>query len=282
VSMDYRSVETAAGQLYQVTFSDGIEQDMPYEVLALASNSDGVPSEGQSVTLTTADSHPPVFQDSYPTPGYDAVWEGDYIVLIYDEYIKGGLDTSFVFTSFYSGLEDPDATIYAMGNMVAIYPSIQFPEGDYVFLSWSEGAITDMSGNPAVGMNSYYDEEYNFYGVYTRMVRPPRAAVSVGPADADSIASGADIVITFDEEVNADRYIDKSMISLAYYDSDGMPDIVEYIDPALLVFDGMTVTIPQPIAADYGWTVELMVAEEAFDIGYFVPNAEITGAWWIY
>ena len=282
VSMEYVSVQTAAGESYQVTFSDGIEQDMPYEVLAVAINADGVPSEGQSVALKTADSHPPVFMDSSPASGFDAIWEGDAIVLIYDEYIMGGMDTSFVFTSFYTGVEDSMATIFTMGNMVAVYPSILFEEGDYVFLSWSAGAITDMSGNPAEGMLSYYDEEYNFYGVYTRRVRPPREAVSVGPADADSLASGADIVITFDDAVYPDSYIDKSMISLSYYDVDGIPDVVEYIDPGLLTFDGVTVTIPQPIAADSGWYVELWVDEEAFDIGFYVPNAEIGGLWWTY
>ncbi len=255
-------------------------QNSSYEVIAIANNGDGVVGEGQVLAIRTSDKWSPEFVDSSPTSGFDAVFEGDAIVLIFDEYVMGGTDTSFVFTTFYSGIEDADATIFAMGNMVAVYPSVELPQGDYVFLSWSEGAITDLSGNPVAPMNSYYDEDYNFYGVFTRMVRPPREAVSVGPAESDSLASGADIVITFDDGVSPDRYIDKSMISLSYYDLDDLPVEVKYIDPALLVFDGMTVTIPQPVMADSGWTVELVVDEEAFDIGYFVPNAEVYGYWW--
>jgi hypothetical protein len=216
--------------------------------------------------------------ESSPAPGFDAIWENDGIILVFDENVKPG-ENSFVFTSFYTGVEDTDATVLSSGNLIQVTPSIEFAEGDYVFLSWSDGAVTDMSGNPAAGLNSYYDEDFNFYGIYVRRVRPAREAVSVGP-DADSLAMGADIMITFDDDVNPDRGIDKSMISLTYYDLDDLPDVVEYIDPATLVFDGMSVTIPQPMVADSGWVVELMVAEEAFDIGFFVPNAEISGAWW--
>jgi hypothetical protein len=281
-SMGYASVKVTSGETYLVTFSDGIVQNSVYDVVALANNTDGIVSEGRLITVRTSDNYPPVFLGSSPASGIDAVYEqGEMMVLIFDESVIVDRSKEFIFTTLFSGKSEAAGQVLTQGNLVGVVPASDFPEGDYVFLSWPEGAVMDFRGNMAAAMESYLDEENNFYGVYTRMVTPPREAESTGPG-GDSIPSGADIVITFNDTVTADKDLEKGMISLGYADIDGAPDHTEYLDPAMLLFEGTTVTVPQSFAADPGWVVTLTVDEEAFDIGYFVPNAGINSSWRIY
>jgi hypothetical protein len=282
VSMGYASVKVTSGETCSVTFSDGIEQNSVYDVIAMANNTDGIMSEGRLITVRTSDIYPPVFLGSSPASGIDAVYEqGEMIVLIFDESVFVDRSKEFIFTTLFSGMSEAAGEVLTQGNLVGVVPASDFPEGDYVFLSWPEGAVMDFRGNMAAAMESYLDEENNFYGVYTRMVTPPREAESIGPG-GDSIPSGADIVITFNDTVSADKDLEKGMISLGYTDISGLPDHTEYLDPAALLFEGTTVTVPQSFAADPGWGVTLSVDEEAFDIGYFVPNAEVNSSWRIY
>ena len=281
-SMAYYSIPSTSGQSYAVTFTEGIMQDASYEVMAFASNADGVISDGKLVGVTTSDAYAPVLVETDPAPGTDAIFEqGASITLYFDEAVVVDDSKEFTFNTLFGGISEA-GTAVASGNAVVVSPVSDFAEGDYVFLSWPDGAVTDPSGNPAEGMTSGLDEEGYLMGIYTRMVRPPREPVSVGP-EADSIPLGSSIEIVFDDEVNPDDYIEQGMISLAYYDADGNPVSVEYPDPATLTFNEMTATVPQsnPNAAA-GWSVELMIDEAAFDIGFYVPNAELSGSWNLY
>lgn len=281
-SMAYYSIQSAPGEVYTITFSEGIQQDASYEVLAFASNADGVISDGALLQATTSDAYAPVLMEVDPAPGDDAIFEqGASITLYFDEAVVVDPSKEFTLITLFSGIREA-GTAVAMGNTVVITPVSDYPEGDYVFLSYPDGAVTDPTGNAADGISSGLDDEGYPMGIYTRMVRPLRAAVSVGP-EADSIPVGSSIEIVFDDAVDADSKIKQGMISLTYYDAEDTPVTVEYVDPATLTFSEMTATVPQAYAgAGAGWYVELYVAEEAFDIGIYVPNAEVEGSWKLY
>ncbi|MBN2697691.1 MAG: hypothetical protein JXR52_02610 [Bacteroidales bacterium] len=275
-----------SGQATNFVFG-GLVQDMNFEFMAAANNADGKVGDVATLTVKTDDNYPPVFVDSDPTSSYSAVLEADApIVLYFDEPVLYDDTKDFVFTTLYTAMNEVAVDVVVDGNAVAVYPPA-IPESEYVMLSWPEGTVTDPSGNQAAEMVSeFIAEEGYIVGVYTRRVMPARAPVSVEPA-VDSIASGGDIVITFNEAVRADRAITKDMIILEYYEWDSEAESYYFdhstaVDPATLVFDGASVAIPQSFAAPYGWWVDVTVAEAAFDIGLFVPNAEVTGGWWTY
>lgn len=282
VSMDFQSKKVAANQAVNFTFRSGIVQDATYEFMAVANNADGKVSDVATLTVTTADTHAPMLVETDPESSYSSLLEaGAPITLYFDEAVVYDNTKEFTFTTLYLGMSEPAASVEVSGNAVAVY-SPDIPEGEYVMLSWPEGAIKDASGNAAAGMESYYDADNGvIIGVYIRRVRPPREAVSVAP-EADSIASGGDIVITFDNTVKADGNISQDMIILEYYNEEGVFTSSMAVDPGDLVFDGMTVTVPQSYAAAAGWWVDLTVDEAAFDIGLYVPSAEVTGSWRIY
>ena len=279
-SLGFENVEQKGMAVSQVAFYDGVTQDMSYEVMAVASNADGNISAVAVLEVKTNDTHAPEWIDADPY-GTDAVLEdGAPITLVFDEDVIAGAGKDFMFSTLYSGLSDIPGTVEIDGNEVTVTPTAELPQGDYVFLSWPEGAVTDASGNMTSGVFSGVEGGY-LIGMFTRRVRPPRAADSVAPA-TDSIASGGSITVTFDDDVAADADLTKDMIILEYYDADGVFDHSVTVDPATLAYAGGAVTIPQAESAPYGWWVDITIAEAAFDIGVYVPNAEITGSWWIY
>jgi len=281
-SLDKKTAKTVANEPTQFTFSTDLVQDTEYELMAAANNADGKLSKVVTLTVKTDDTNPPVLLETDPPSSYSAVLEdGAPITLYFDEPVVYDQTKEFIFSTLYTGMSVAAEDVVVSGKAVAVYPP-DIPQGEYVMLSWPEGVVTDASGNPAEEMVSeYIADEGIIVGVYTRRVRPPRAPVSVEPA-ADSIASGAAIVITYDNVVTASSSISQDMIILEYYNDEGVFNHAMAVDPTTLVFSGMTVTVPQAYSAPYGWWVDLYVEGGAWNILYGVPCTEISESWRIY
>lgn len=130
----------------------GLMPNTYYKVAVAASNIDGVESDVENFILKTDDGIGPSLFSISPERSLDPVQATDFeVVLEFDEPI-GSVDASkFSFSYYLDGVEevantaviDPDDPF-----KVVVSQSIEAHAGDYVFLSYQEGAVKDLSGNP--------------------------------------------------------------------------------------------------------------------------------------
>jgi hypothetical protein len=277
-SMEYYSAQTAVGEVYQVTF-EGLIQDASYEVLGVANNEDGIVSEVTVQVLNTADSHSPVLTGTDPEVGTDAILPlGGPVVLVFDEPVLYDATKDLTFTELNDDVDVVAGSVVVDGNVVTVTPGEDFTNRDYALLSYPEGAFTDLSGNLAAEMDSYYDGvEDELIGWYWRAETKVFDAVTVIPAEAYA-PTEFDIVVTFAEPVSA-AAVEDGDITLSY--DDGLDVLVKGVLASEVSAVGNVLTITQSYVAAQGVKVSLNIPEELLSVGYGNPNGEVTGSWTI-
>jgi len=279
-SMEYYSAQTEVGTVYQVTF-EGLIQDASYEVMGVANNGDGVVSVVEVLPLATADSHPPVLSSTDPEVGYSPVLPvGGPVVLYFDEPVLYDDTKDLTFSEFYAAEDGVIGSVSVEGNMVTVTPAEDFLNREIIMLSYPEGAFTDLAGNLAVEMDSYFDGG-GMVGLYWRIEEKVLDAIAIAPEE-EVVPTGFDIVVSFAEEVKlndayGDPYIADGDITLTY--DDGTDVLIKSVMASEVSAAGNDLTITQSYSAPPGVEVTLDIPEGLFDIGNRNPNGEVTATW---
>ncbi len=279
VSLEYQSKMVKANQPTSFTF-EGLYQWSLYEVQSAANNADGKVSEVATVTVGTDDKHGPVLSATDPGITYDPVLPiGGPVTLIFDEWVQYDDSKALTFAGFYSGLEAAAASVEVDGNVVTVTPAEDFPYRDYIWLSYPEGAFTDYAGNLTAEVTTYYDEDAGaFVGLYWRVEAHLFEAVSVTPEAETVPPSRFDIVVTFEEGIDADDLADGD-ITLSY--DDGTDLLIKGVPASDVTAIDNTLTIKQSFLPTAGMTVTLNIPEGAIGVGIGNPNAEVSASWTI-
>ena len=273
-SMEYYSAQTEVGTVYQVTF-EGLIQDASYEVMGVANNGDGVVSVVEVLPLATADSHPPVLSSTDPEVGYSPVLPIDgSVVLVFDEPILYDDTKDLTFSEWYDNEDVVAGSVTVSGNTATVTLGADLTNRDYVWLSYPEGAFTDLSGNLAAEMVTYLDGN-SFVGLYWRAVAKDFEALTILPEE-DVVPTGFDIVVSFAEEVDAGD-VEDGDITLTY--DDGTDVLIKAVLASEVSVAGNDLTITQSYAAPPGVEVTLNIPADILGIGIANPNAEVTATW---
>ena len=276
----FKSMEATAGEAVSVSF-DGLVQNSLYEIMAVAANEDGVVSEVAVLEVTTGDAYAPSFVEATPGFTYDAViMPGDTIFATFDEPIMLG-DGDFSFETFRLGELEvvPDDHVFLAGAAtVGVILPFDPAYGDYLWLHWEEGAVTDMVGNEVAALTTIFDGENGvFVGAYWRMAQVDMAPSAIAPDTETAQAPGFDIVLSFDAAVDAADVADGS-ITLTYDDGAGITTTVD-VPAADVTANGSDLTIAQTVFTPTSGTVTVDVPAGLLSIGFGNPSTAVSATW---
>ncbi|HAN19308.1 MAG: hypothetical protein A2X13_01405 [Bacteroidetes bacterium GWC2_33_15] len=149
-----------------VTISN-LAQYTQYEVFALQTNAQGVPSAINTTTATTIDNWAPTITSFSPAKGSENVSITADFVITFSEpvtYVSG--KTIRLFSDFASYDETiAEENIIVEGNVVTIIHS-EWPYEDYINLEMDEGAFVDGTDHPSAAI-VYYPATPNYW-IYTQ------------------------------------------------------------------------------------------------------------------
>lgn len=278
-AIEYQSKMVKANQATSFTF-EGLFQWALYEVQSAANNADGKVSDVATLTIGTDDTYGPVLSDTDPGVTYDPVLPvGGPITLIFDEWVRYDESKALTFSGFYTG-QEVTASVEVDGNIVTVTPDEEFTYNDYIWLSYPEGAFTDLARNPTAEIITYLDEEAGaFVGLYWRAEEFLYEAVSVMPEEGPIEPSQFDIELTFDADVDISE-LEDGAITLTY--DDGTDILIKGVPASDVSAEGNVLTIKQSILPDAGMNLTLTVPEGAIEIGVGNPNAEVIAAWLVH
>jgi len=151
-TMDLTAAGSASLQM------SGLMPNTYYKVAVAASNTDGVESMVKSMIVKTDDGVGPSLSTISPSSSQTVQQPAGFsVVLSFDEPI-GTVDTSeFSFVYYIEGVEAPAGTVEIdpeNNRNVIVTQSHNALAGDYVFLSYGDEAVADLSGNPIAGLSS--------------------------------------------------------------------------------------------------------------------------------
>jgi len=277
----YTEIPSEEGRLFTLTAS--VVQDARYEVMAVVSNADGITSEVAMLEVVTTDQYGPNLTGITPSTTPEPLYaDGTPIVLTFDEPVMAGTGSDFFFTTYFGGDNEvvPAENVEAAGNEVTITIPFTPAHGDYLFLSWEEGALTDASGNDVAAMNSGVVEGY-LEGLYWGVALVEMAPSGVAPDTAAAQPAGFDIELTFDQAVALPESFEVGQVRLTYSDGDRLESSWD-VAVEDITASGNVLTIAQ---TDYtpasGFTVTLTMDAGALEVGLGNPSAEVSAAWTI-
>jgi hypothetical protein len=185
------------------------------------------------------------------------------------------------FTTFPAGRDILAASVEVDFNVVTVTPADSIRNREYILLSYPEGAFTDYAENLTAELSSYFDPDIGDYGalvgLYWRAEARDFEAQSVSPEDGSLISSSSfDIVVTFEEEVDAEDVSDGD-ITLIY--DDGLDVLTRSVLASELSVDGNNLTITASYAPSPGMSVTLDIPEGILGIGIGNPNTAFTASW---
>ncbi|MFZ5939868.1 MAG: Ig-like domain-containing protein [Bacteroidota bacterium] len=283
-SLDFVSVELEANTPAQIVFGTDIVQDAVYEIMMAASNIDGgAVSSVKVITVTTADHYGPGLVSTTPSVGTSAVYvPGGSFVLTFDEPVLVDESMDFIFSTYYLGYADVKGIVESVvGNTVTITPEVDLPNGDYVFLSYDGGTVTDLSGNACDTVVSGVIGGY-LTGLYYRATYAAQEATTVAPDVAAAQAAGFDIVLTFDYNVRITGFTQG--LTLVYETAFG--DLAVPVTLADLAASGHDLTIHQAYDGSTPYTSVTLVIDEfaggtagIVTVGARNPLAEASYTW---
>lgn len=218
----------------------GLMPNSFYKVFVASSNIDGVESDVEEFILKTDDGVGPSFSSSSPSISSEAEVEvGADVVLTFDEPVLVG-DKTFTFEYYFEGesVAVPAENVSAAGNTITVKQPHMGHTGDYFFLSWEAGAVTDLSLNPCderisgvVGgalAGNYYRFEHMDFDV---------ASMSLMPSIEELVADDnfvIEIAFPFAIEIGEDATKDMVMLSYSHWDND-------YINAPYSAFNNISV-----------------------------------------
>lgn len=263
-----------ASELTASVKASGLIQNTSYKVFALPVNSDGV--LGTIITtdaFTTSDIYKPVLDlDAGISPAISsgASQSTDFdLTLTFDEPVVLATDFDIQIgyrdaeTKLISWVAVENDSIAISSNVVTIKQMQKLLNGQYVFLTIAEGAITDRSGNPFDGVTSGIVGT-SLVGIYWRVSYEAKAALKVLPTDTTFITDAAaftviKLVYPYELSISSLDDYEKTNIVVKYYDEDVSTNY--NMHPTTIDIDADTLIITIPNVAEYGSNVSLTIAE---------------------
>ena len=260
---------------------DELVQYTDYVVYAVSSNADGVIGEIVNLSFSTNDSHSPELVTTSPEVGTTEMPLTGELVLEFDEPVKYDSTKLLQYYFYWDDVtvQNQALNVTVEGNSVTITSDSMPRNGEYVFVSWAEGAFTDLSDNAIEALSSYLDGEGDTHGIYYG-TELKDFVPTVVPSNDDSVtvAEIATIVLTFDEAVSDFNEEYTAGGTLSYEDEDGNVT-TKVLKKADFSISGKTVTLTAPIAAVSGQTVTLKLKASTFLVGLYNPNAAVQESW---
>jgi hypothetical protein len=292
-------LEAASAGTVQYSFSSGLIQNSYYQVFAVASNEDGMYSSVQKLLVQTDDSYAPYLKSTAPSKSTEAAQENTFSVeLEFSEPVQLSDDPVFKFSYYYDDEEhvvDAD-NIVVDGSTVTVSQNKIPHNGEWVFLSWEEGAVTDfLAGTPnKVAAQTSGVVEGALAGLYWRVQHVPFdvSAANFMPEVGSSVSDAQfDIMYKFPFPVSfaldgddAPVY-EEGDINVTFWE-EGKKVVLDVPFDHLGISDDSTLVISLPEAANYGNWVSVNIAEGVVVDTYENPNAAFesdskTGAYWL-
>jgi hypothetical protein len=270
----------AAGEKLTYEFA-GLTQNTVYEVFAVSQNEDGVLSVvSNALMIKTTDAYDPVLSSSTPARSTTADKAVDFeVVLTFDEPISTADAGKFTFTYFLEGSEAAAASATvnpANPFQVVVKQSRAAHAGDYVFLSYAEGAVKDIVGNSVGELYSGLDEEGYLTGLYWRVARESWSfdVAAITPAAGSAVADPEFEIVLKAPVVVSSKVTDANVRMVLV--GAGVKSV--YAVPAAnvaLADDGKTITITKPFVPTYGERVYLEMDAGAFTDAFSNANTTI-------
>jgi len=275
-------------QTISFTFSE-LVQYADYTIVGVSSNADGVLGEPVTITTKTADNHGPELVSTSPS------FEGDLapvlttdgkIVLEFDEPVvyKSNKVVKFDFYNDGNTIEGADLNIAVSGNEVTLSSNVLARNREIIFISWDEGAFTDLTGNPIAIMESGIDADGYPFGLYMRVKLKLFAPESFTPSNADTLAAGdfTEIKLVYAEKVGGfhANYLDESVdrMTVTYTDANG-DKTIKIVPDENVTWAGTTATIALPKAPEAGQTIDFDMKAYTLKIGLNNPADAFTKTW---
>lgn len=292
----YVTKEVTKDQATSITFSD-LEQNTDYVIVGMSSNIDGVLGEQVELAVKTGDSHEPNLIGTTPEfgdlattfPTNDGViifpTNGE-IVLEFDEPVvyDDAKNVNFYYYNDDVTVQGADLSITVEGSSVTISSDVLARNREIIFISWEEGAFTDVKGNPVAAMESGIDEEGYPFGIFTRVVAKLFVPESITPTSEDSVSAAGftEIILEYSEKVGGfhSDYLDGTTdpIRVTYTDANGEATI-KNVPNANVSFSLNSATITLPLAPVAGQTVSLDMQTNTFKVGITNPTEAVSAFW---
>lgn len=246
-----------------------------YQVFAAAITETGLLGEVVTLDVTMNDTE-------IPQPAGAEV-DGNTVTLAFSEAVKRGTGKAYYYVIAWA-TEDlvVDAGVIAEENIIveANTVTIVCPEagdGAGYIVSFEEGLVTDLSGNPCEECESGLDENYDYVGIgwdTDNVDIPITASCFEEPAeDTDWLAEGASLVFTLPTEVMVNTTV-KNPVCVLYKEAEGESKL--YAEWTLGE-DNKTVTVVLPKAPTGEFDV-CVAAELFYDMwGNFTTAFEPEG-----
>ncbi len=268
--------ESAGNMTMNIT---GLLPNKYYKVFSSATNPNGVESNLASFLVKTDDNYGPSLSSSSPSRSLSPAQATDFeVVLTFDEPIGSADASMFAFKYYFEDVEA--APISAVINpentkQVIITQSKEALAGDYVFLSFEEGAVADLSGNPvsawesgivegsAVGL--YWRAENISWDIDVALISPE---ISTAISDLDfSVEIKTEFAVSLNEEyTDGDiRFIVTSTGKTSTY----------YVTSDYIAVTDTNIVIYKPFTPSYGDNVYLEINEGVFLDALDNPNTVI-------
>jgi len=274
-------------QTVSFLFSE-LTQYTDYTVIGVSSNADGVIGEPVEIIVKTADENGPELLST--SPEFDGelapVLSTDCkIVLAFDEPVVYH-SNKVVKLEYYNDditIQGSDLIVNDSDKYVTISSKILARNREIIFISWEEGAFTDMAGNPVAKMESGLDEDYNLLGLYMRVVVKSFSPESYTPsADTVVAADFTKIELIYTENVGGfyKDYIDELVdpMTVTYEDVNG-DQLIKVVPGGNVTWAGNEASIALPVAPVSGQTVYFNMNASTLKIGISNPAAAFSKSW---
>lgn len=289
--------EVESAQTIEYSFSSGLIQNKSYQVFAVASNQDGVYSTVQQLSVKTDDSHAPYLVSTTPSKSTSAEQENAFAVeLEFSEPVQLVDESMFSFMYYFDNETVIADSVAVDGNVVTVYQPVEPFNGEWVFLSWDEGAITDFQADTPNKVEAQASGvvEGALEGLYWRIQHVPfnvetanfvpEVGSSVSDAQFD-IMYKFPFPVTFALDENDAPVYEKGDINVTFWE-EGKKVVLDIPLSNLELVDDSTLVISLTEAADYGDWVSVNIAEGLIVDTYGNPNSAFesdseSGAYWL-
>ncbi|MFV0592463.1 MAG: hypothetical protein ACK5M7_13835 [Draconibacterium sp.] len=256
----------------------GLMPNTYYKVVVASSNTDGVESEVKSMIIKTDDGVGPSLVSISPSRSLDPTQTtGFNVVLTFDEPIGMVDGSKFTFTYYVEGVEmtadtaiiDPEDN-----KKVTVVQSYNAYAGDYVFLSFGNAAVADLSGNPVSEFASgvvegspvglYWRVENIGWDIDVTTVVPEKGTAVSDAQFAVQLKTPFPVSLSSDVEDSSVRFIVKVEGKTTIYDVPAANLEVNAADS--------TLTIYKPFTPTYGEMVYVEIDEGVLLDEFDNPN----------
>ncbi len=272
VQISYLKHDTEAGN-GTVTYT-GLMPYTQYRMFAIAHNTDGVASEMIITDFSRTQDYdaPTLNLDEGVSPAIASAAEQDIdfsIDLTFDEPVV--LATDFDIQIGYRDAETKvinwvavvEDSISISGNVLSIKQMQTLLNGQYVFLTIADGAITDRNGNEYEGVTSGIISD-ELAGIFWRVAWENKSELEVLPADDVFVTDPSSfqvikLVYPYNLSTKGLDDYEPSMIKVRYYDAELEENYNIPVEDIVIDEDTLEISIPK--AGAYGSFVTLSIEE---------------------